>query len=409
MLGVEFLRTAEIETCNIGEKCAYLQVDIPDLMIGQVQGCSNTIFDIINDLLYDRKDFINEMPKNFIEKAKDSCDENENIFIKGKILSGDFYFYLACSYNHNYITKNNAPYLPPIPGPSENVKCKRNNHEGEYICSEGYCTHIQINFNDTMKHVSLSNTFYGCPSEYFNYLYEMEQNYALPKTFFQNLGGSCSEYSSVEKYDFYMENVIYIYQNCNPDINMILNNIPQIPNIIEYDNNIIGECDYLVNGYLSNSDEDIGNVGTLCNSEHCVTLTINIDDVNGIFMGCSSELRQYLYVINKKTSNLIESKIEEYIDICNNGGTTSVSYDDIFSMTINCNNTVNFFDFKQIKNDSTNVETGEYNISHFFTNKKNDTNEENIINNSRNIFLLSDIYNILSLIFLFIIIQNLYN
>uniref|UniRef100_A0AAF5I150 Uncharacterized protein n=1 Tax=Strongyloides stercoralis TaxID=6248 RepID=A0AAF5I150_STRER len=350
MLGVEFLRSIETDICSIREKCAYLQVDIPDLMIGQVQGCSNKIFDIINDLLYDRKDFINEMPENFIEKAKNACYKNDHIYIRGKLLSGEFYFYMACSYNHDYIVKDYAPYLPPIPGPSDNVQCKKNNYEGDYMCSEGYCTYIQLIFNNTLKHITLFHEFYGCPSDYFNYLYDMQQNYALKETFFQSLGGSCSQYSSLEKYDFYKENIIYIYQNCNPDINNIISNVPQLPNILDYDNNIYGECYYLVNGYLSNSDEDIGNVETLCNQKHCVTLTINVNEVSGIFMGCSSELRKYLNVINKKSSNLIESKIEEYIYNCNNGGTTSVSYDETFSMTINCNNTVTSFNFEIMEN-----------------------------------------------------------
>uniref|UniRef100_A0A0N5CES8 SUEL-type lectin domain-containing protein n=1 Tax=Strongyloides papillosus TaxID=174720 RepID=A0A0N5CES8_STREA len=403
MLGVEFLHTAEVDLCNIGEKCGYLQVNIPDLMVGYVQGCSNTIFDIINDLLYDRKDLINEIPSNFIDEAKNKCNENNNIYIKGRILSGDFYFYLTCSYSYNYISKTDIPYLPPIPGPSESVKCKNNNKE-DIVCFEGYCTFFSIIFNDTMKHMSFMKEFYGCPSEYFNYIYDFQQQYTLPKIFFQTLGSSCSQNSQIEKYDFYMENTLYIYQNCNPDINYIIDTMPQFPKLLEFNNNIYGECYYLVNGYLSNSDEDVGNTGTLCNSEHCVTLTINYEELNGIFMGCSSDLRQYLNVVNKKTSNLIDSKIEEYMNICNNGGTTSVTYDEIFSMTINCNNSVKPFEFKMIEDASVKNYTEESNVSNSLLNQKMYVNEEIKTNDCGKIFLFFGNFNIFFVIFVFLTI-----
>uniref|UniRef100_A0A0N4ZN40 Y5 protein n=1 Tax=Parastrongyloides trichosuri TaxID=131310 RepID=A0A0N4ZN40_PARTI len=338
MLGVEFLHESGSKYCSVEEKCAYIQVDIPDLIVGYAQGCSNSIFNIINDLSYIRKDFYNEMGINFIEESYNLCHEDKIYYKSGKVLSGNFYFYISCANDLDNILKIDVPPLNNIPGPTEIVNCKGN--DGNVTCSEGFCTYYNIVFNDTMRHVSVIKDFYGCPSDFYNTLYNIQEEFALPNLFFFESGKSCSQRTNSYNYEFFMENIIYFYQSCDTNINIISNQLHDYKKNFSIENIMYGECYYLVNGYFSQTDEDIGNIETLCDTKYCVTLTINEYDTTGLFMGCSSDLNQYLNVINKKQKNLFGSKIDEYIEICNNGETLSINYENNFSMSINCNNSI---------------------------------------------------------------------
>uniref|UniRef100_A0A0N4ZUX0 Transmembrane domain-containing protein n=1 Tax=Parastrongyloides trichosuri TaxID=131310 RepID=A0A0N4ZUX0_PARTI len=325
----------EHNICQNATKCSYLQVNIPELMVGYVQDCETTNINLFANLTITRNDIFNTLPSNVILKMIGSCKNNVPYFVNGSSFSGDFYTYFSCSNDWNTISKQNVPPIPLLPNPSNSIMCRINSTSFK-SCFEGYCSYFQYAINSTLSHQSEFRIFKGCPTDLFNYLFEVEFGYGHPfNNILVSIGESCINKNRKNLSKFLLEYQYDFYYDCNSNESLIESRIPQLPppSIMSP---VYGKCNYEVSGYFVNSDLSIQNNIVYCAAPYCISISTTVNSNNGTFKGCGVDLEVYLRNIYLDADNNIPEKIESIVNNCSIGINFSENINSQSQIQIDC-------------------------------------------------------------------------
>uniref|UniRef100_A0A0K0F010 Recep_L_domain domain-containing protein n=1 Tax=Strongyloides venezuelensis TaxID=75913 RepID=A0A0K0F010_STRVS len=228
---------------NNVDKCSYVSLNIPGLVIGSFSGCLQEvgiIFGRIAGRRLDVDDIFGHLyiPNTSIIDMKSVCQRSTlgNGSYVIETITGDGIFFVHC-YNQGEIYINPLERFDPPPKSADSVTCF--NGTSLIKCSEGYCGAFELSYINQVRDIQESSIFQLCPNDLFNQMYVNSQFYWIKRTKglhddLPDAGNACVKKVKKQMLSKNGSMSYFWYVNCLVSNNSIFPKLEQIPDLMLY-------------------------------------------------------------------------------------------------------------------------------------------------------------------------------
>uniref|UniRef100_A0A0N5B5C8 ZP domain-containing protein n=1 Tax=Strongyloides papillosus TaxID=174720 RepID=A0A0N5B5C8_STREA len=244
LLGKLFQTNTTTKACqNNVDKCSYVSLNIPGLVIGSFSGCLQEIGIIFGRIAGRRLD-VNDIFGQIYIPNTDSIDMKlvcqRSTLGNGshviETITGDGIFFVHC-YNQGEIYDNPLVRFDPPAKSADSVTCF--NGIKLINCLEGYCGAFELSYIDQVRYVQISSIFQLCPNDLFNQMYVNSQFSSVKKVEglhddLPNAGNACVKKLGKQTLSKNGSLSYFWYVNCLVPNNSNFPKLEQIPDLMLY-------------------------------------------------------------------------------------------------------------------------------------------------------------------------------
>uniref|UniRef100_A0A0K0FXA6 Transmembrane protein n=1 Tax=Strongyloides venezuelensis TaxID=75913 RepID=A0A0K0FXA6_STRVS len=174
-----------IKKCkNQSDKCIYIAINIPALVIGNFSGCQDGVSETLSKIIHKRQDIL-DLFKPFIKNDNNNvyvdaiCKSSNNInqTERAQTMSGMMRLYSICYSQGQENTESMIYFDPPLNSTSP-VQCL-DTFDKPLECKEGYCGIFQIAYLEGNGSTQKEREYASCPNDLINQLYLLKNDQVI--------------------------------------------------------------------------------------------------------------------------------------------------------------------------------------------------------------------------------------